>query len=178
VPMSPGVASIAYGMPKGLTAALSDPSIAPDGHLLMMLAGFQVANPDKLKLSDYFTPLGIEIIETSWNIQAVHHFGDTVARLFRLKGAIMQSKPTNLDRWQAAITAGSAATHKPVAPVFMCTDTFDGGTVVPVSWQQAYAEKVKELGGTIEVKDYPKDDHFSLPNSCAPDALKWLNGLF
>ncbi|MEY3481529.1 MAG: hypothetical protein RIQ71_2304 [Verrucomicrobiota bacterium] len=178
VPMSPGVASIAYGMPKGLTAALSDPSIAPDGHLLMVLASFQVANPDELKLSDYFTPLGIEIIETSWNIQAVHHFGDTVARLFRLKGAIMQSKPTNLDRWQAAITAGSAATRKPVAPVLMCTDTFDGGTVVPVSWQQAYAEKVKELGGTIEVKEYPKDDHFSLPNHCAPDARAWLNGLF
>jgi len=178
VPMSPGVASIAYGMPKGLTAALSDPSIAPDGHLLMVLASFQVANPDELKLSDYFTPLGIEIIETSWNIQAVHHFSDTVARLFRLKGAILQSKPTNLDRWQAAITAGSAATHKPVAPVLMCMDTFDGGTVVPVSWQEAYAEKVKELGGSIEVKEYPKDDHFSLPNSCAPDARAWLNGLF
>ena len=178
VPMSPGVASIAYGMPKGLTAALSDPSIPPDGHLLMVLASFQVANPDELKLSDYFTPLGIEIIETSWNIQPVHHFSDTVTRLFRLKGAILQSKPTNLDRWQAAITAGSAATHKPVAPVLLCVDTFDGGTVVPVNWQQAYAEKVKELGGTIEIKEYPKDDHFSLPNHCAPDARAWLNGLF
>ena len=178
VPMSPGVASIAYRMPKGLTAALSDPSIPPDGHLLMVLASFQVANPDELKLSDYFTPLGIEIIETSWNIQPVHHFSDTVTRLFRLKGAILQSKPTNLDRWQAAITAGSAATHKPVAPVLLCVDTFDGGTVVPVSWQQAYAEKVKELGGTIEIKEYPKDDHFSLPNHCASDARAWLNGLF
>jgi len=68
VPMSPGVASIAYGMPKGLMAALSDPSIPPDGHVLMMLAGFQIANSDVLKLSDYFTPLGVEIIETSWNI--------------------------------------------------------------------------------------------------------------
>ncbi|MFM8766125.1 MAG: lipase family protein [Spartobacteria bacterium] len=178
VPMSPGVASIAYGMPKGLTAALSDPSIPPDGHLLMVLAGFQIANSDVLKLSDYFAPLGVEIIETSWNIQPVHHFCDTVARLFRLKGAIMQSKPTNLDRWQAAITAGSAATRKPVAPVLMCMDTFDGGTVVPVPWQEAYAEKVKELGGSIEIKEYPHDDHFSLPNHCAPAAREWLTGLF
>jgi len=37
---------------------------------------------------------------------------------------------------------------------------------------------VKKNGGTIEIKEYPNDDHFSLPNSCAPDALKWLNGLF
>ena len=178
VPMSPGVTSIAYGMPKGLTAALGDPSMPPDGHLLMVLASFQVANRDELKLSDYFTPSGIEIIEASWNIQPVHHFGDTVARLFRLKGPIMQSKPMNLERWQAAITAGSAATHKPVAPVLLCMDTFAGGTVVPVTWQQAYAQKVKELGGSIEIKEYPKDDHFSLPNSSTPAALKWLNGLF
>ena len=178
VPMSPGVASIAYGMPKGLTAALGNPSIPPDGHLLMVLAGFQIANPDVLKLSDYFTPLGIEIIETSWNIQPVHHFGDTVARLFRLKGAIMQSNPKNVDRWQAAITAGSAATRKPVAPVLLCMDLFDGGTVVPVTWQTAYAAKVQQLGGSIKTLEYPNDDHFSLPNSCAPAARQWLNGLF
>jgi len=178
VPMSPGVASIAYGMPKGLTAALSNPSIPPEGHLLMLLAGFQIANPDVLKLSDYFTPLGIEIIETSWNIQPVHHFGDTVARLFRLKGAIMQSNPKNLDRWQAAITAGSAATRKLVAPVLLCVDMFDGGTVVPVTWQTAYAAKVQQLGGSIKTLEYPNDDHFSLPDSCTPAARQWLNGLF
>ena len=178
VPMSPGVASIAYGMPKGLTAALGNPSIPPDGHLLMVLAGFQIANPDVLKLSDYFTPLGIEIIETSWNIQPVHHFGDTVARLFRLKGAIMQSNPKNLDRWQVAVTAGTAATRQPAAPVLLCMDLFDGGTVVPVTWQTAYAAKVQQLGGSIKTLEYPKDDHFSLPDSCTPDARQWLNGLY
>ena len=178
VPMSPGVASIAYGMPQGLTAALSNPSMAPDGHLLMVLAGFQIANPNALQLSDYFTPLGIEIIETSWNIQPVHHFSDTVARQFRLKGAILQRNPQNLDRWQAAVTAGSAATRQPVAPVLLCVDLFDGGTVVPVAWQTAYADRVTQLGGTVTTKTYPNDDHFSLPNSCAPDARAWLNGLF
>jgi hypothetical protein len=83
-----------------------------------------------------------------------------------------------LDAWKEAITAGSAGTRKPVAPVLMCMDTFDGGTAVPVIWQTKYADLVKKNGGTIEIKEYPNDDHFSLPNSCAPDALKWLNGLF
>lgn len=55
-----------------------------------MLAGFQIANPEKLKLSDCFTPLGVEIIETSWNIQPVHHLNDAFARLFRLNGPVMQ----------------------------------------------------------------------------------------
>jgi hypothetical protein len=57
-------------------------------------------------------------------------------------------------------------------------DTFDGGTAVPVIWQTKYADLVKKSGGTIEIKEYPNDDHFSLPNSCAHDALKWLKGLF
>ena len=60
----------------------------------------------------------------------------------------------------------------------MCMDTLDGGTAVPVIWQTKYADLVKKLGGTIETKEYPNDDHFSLPNSCAPDAHAWLNGLF
>jgi hypothetical protein len=45
-------------------------------------------------------------------------------------------------------------------------------------WQTNYADLVKKLGGSVEFKEYPNDDHFSLPNSCAPDARQWLNELF
>jgi hypothetical protein len=176
--MSPGSAIVAYDTPVGPTAAMGNANMPPDSHLVMMLAGFQVANPDKLKLSDYFTPLGIEIIEKAWNIQPVHHLNDTIARLFKLKGAIMQEKPTNLDAWKAAITDGSSGTRKPVVPILICMDTFKGGLTVPDVWQTNYAKLVEELGGKVEFKEYPKDDHFSLPNSCAPDARQWLNGLF
>ena len=176
--MSPGSAIVAYTTPVGPTAAMGNHNMPPDSHLVMMLAGFQVANPDKLKLSDYFTPLGIEIIETAWNIQPVHHLNDTIARMFKLKGAVMQEQPTNLDAWKAAITDGSSGTRKPVAPILICMDTFKGGLTVPDIWQTNYAELVKKLGGSVEFKDYPNDDHFSLPNSCAPDARQWLNGLF
>ncbi|MFM7289653.1 MAG: hypothetical protein ACKO6B_00285 [Planctomycetia bacterium] len=34
------------------------------------------------------------------------------------------------------------------------------------------------LGDIIEIKDYPRDDRFSLPANCAPDARRWLNDLF
>ena len=176
--MSPVVGEIAFNAPMGPSAALSDAKIPPDSHIVMMLAGTQIANRETLKLSDYFTPLGVQILETAWNIQPVHHLNDTIARLFRLQGPVLQSKPANAVKWQEAVKAGSAATRKPVAPVLLCMDTFAGGTGSPVPWQKAYAEKVKDFGGSIEVKEYPKDDHFSLPNSCAPDAREWLNGLF
>jgi len=46
-----------------------------------------------------------------------------------------------------------------------------------VAWQTAYASAVKTLGGTVDVRDYPHDDHFSLPDSCIADALAWLTSL-
>ena len=175
VPMSPGVASIALASPLGPSAALSDTSLPPDSHLVMTLAGIQAANPTVLKLSDVFTPLGAEIIEKTWNTQPVHHLNDTIGRLFRLKGAVLKPEPVNFDAWKAAIRAGSAAARKPVCPVLVCIDSFDGGTVVPVAWQTAYVDAVKSFGGSVESRDYPRDDHFSLPASCVGDARGWLS---
>ena len=177
VPMSPGVGKIALENPASVTAALTNPNIPPDSHLVMVLAGTYAANPTKLTLAQAFTPLGVEIIETAWNNQPVHHLNDMIARMFRLKGAVLNPDPTNFTEWKDAIDTGSAAARKPVAPVLVCIDTFDNGTVVPVSWQTAYVKAARELGGTVETRDYPKDDHFSLPQSCVGDARAWLNTL-
>lgn len=143
----------------------------------MALAGIQAANPSTLTLSEVFTPLGIEILDTAWNIQPVHHLNDTITRLYRLRGAVLQPTPTNFDAWKAAVVAGSAGNRKPVAPVLVCVDSFDGGTVIHVPWQEAYIDMVKGFGGTVEVRDYPNDDHFSLPANCASDARAWLTAL-
>ena len=177
VAMSPGVSKIGLEIPSAMTAALTGASVAPDSHLVMMLAGIQAASPSKLKLPEAFSPLGVDIIETAWNIQPVHHLNDTVARMFRLKGAVLNPKPPNFGEWKAAIVASSAAQRKPVAPVLVCIDSFDGGTVIPVSWQTGYVDAVKRFGGTVDVRDYPHDDHFSLPQSCVADARAWLNKL-
>lgn len=175
VPISPGVGKIALNMPASVTAALANPALPPDSHLVMVLAGTYAANPSTLKLSEVFTPLGVQIIEAAWNNQPVHHLNDMIGRMFRLKGAVLTPNPLGSPAWRAAIEAGSAAARKPVAPVLVCIDTFDNGTVVPVSWQTAYVDAVKKFGGTVEVKQYPNDDHFSLPASCIGDARAWLN---
>lgn len=176
VPMSPGVTSLAIEHPTGPAAALNSPDTPPDSHLVMMLAGYAACYPH-LSLSDILTPLGVRIVESAWNIQPVHHLNDTLGRLFRLEGAIIDVNKEAIPAWLAAFTSGSAARVKPVCPVLMCQDSFDGGTVVPVAWQQAYADAVTKLGGTVNVRDYPKDDHFSLPQSCSGDALAWLDSL-
>ena len=175
--MSPGVGKIALENPASVTAALTNPNIPPDSHLVMVLAGTYAANPTKLQLSQAFTPLGVEIIEPAWNNQPVHHLNDVIARMFRLKGAVLNPNPPNFGEWKDAIIAGSGANKKPVAPVLVCIDTFDNGTVVPVSWQTDYVKAARALGGSVETREYPKDDHFSLPQSCVGDARAWLNTL-
>jgi len=107
----------------------------------------------------------------------VHHLNDTIARLFRLKGAVLNPTPPNFPAWKEAIIASSAAQKKPVAPVLVCIDTFDGGTVIPVAWQTGYVDAVQKLGGNVETLQYEHDDHFSLPQSCVGDARAWLNKL-
>lgn len=177
VPISPGVGKIALEHPASVTAALANSNIPPDSHLVMVLAGTWAANPTKLTLAQAFTPLGEEIIQKAWNNQPVHHLNDMIARMYRLKGAVLNPNPPNFSEWNNLIVAGSAAKKRPAAPVLVCIDTFDNGTVVPVSWQTAYADAVKQFGGTVETKEYPKDDHFSLPQSCIGDARAWLNRL-
>ena len=49
--------------------------------------------------------------------------------------------------------------------------------MIPVSWQTGYVDAITELGGTVEVRRYPDDDHFSLPQSSVGDARAWLNQL-
>lgn len=174
VAMSPGIAEIAVSDPSGPAAALADSSAPPDAHLVMMLCGHQAANPSTLALDDALTPLGVRIIETAWSVQPVHHLNDTLARLFRLEGAILRTDPQNGDAWKKAIAAGSAGRVKPVCPVMVTVDEFGGGTVVPVPWQRKYVEAVTNLGGSIETSDYPEDDHFSLPGSCVAEATTWM----
>ena len=176
VAMSPGVTTIALRNPTGIAAALTDKSVPPDSHLVMTLAGIQAANPSTLTMSEAFTELGVEILEAAWNNQPVHHLNDTIGRLFRLKGAVLNPNPPNFDAWKKAMIAGSAAARKPVSPVLVCVDSFDGGTVIPVAWQTGYVDAVKALGGDVEVRYYPNDDHFSLPQSCVNDARAWLTG--
>ena len=100
----------------------------------------------------------------------MHHINDTIARLFRLKGPVLNSPPKNWSEWAALIDAGSAANRKPVAPVLVCEDTFDGGTVVPVPWQTAYVNAVKAFGGSVEVRQYPRPttSHCQRPASVTP----------
>jgi hypothetical protein len=142
----------------------------------MTFAGYSAAD-ETLNLSDILSPLGVSIIEGAYNTQPVHHLSDTVSRLYRLKGPILQINSDAMPAWKAAFTAGSATLNKPVCPVFVCMDTFDGGTVIPVEWQEAYVADITALGATVTTKSYPNDDHFSLPTSCVADARQWLTSL-
>jgi len=167
------VASIGIAIPTGISAGLADSSKAPDSHLLMMLWGHAAAYP-RLNTADVFTPLGLQLMSDSWKVQPVHHLNDMAARTFRLKGAILKSPPLNFEAWKAAIVQASAGRGKPRCPLLMCVDGLAGGTVVPVPWQHAYAKVVETWGGKIEIREFPNDDHFSLPFTARDLVDDWM----
>ena len=174
---SPGVPIMALAHPVGDSAGLSDPTATPTAHLLMILKGMAAAF-DGLDVADILTPLGVELIETAWNDQPVHHLDDVIKRQFRLKGALVRSDPQNFDAWKAAIARSSAGQKTPRCPLLLCVDAFGGGLVVPVPWQDAYQQAVEAHGGQLERIEFPHDDHFSLPQSAAPQAQAWLAARF
>jgi len=98
----------------------------------MTFADIHAANPTTLALSDMFTPLGVEIIESAWNNQPIHQLNDAIGRRFRLKGTIQNPILAKFDAFKAAIIADSAAARKPTAPILFCIAGFAGGKAVPV----------------------------------------------
>ena len=174
--MSPAVTIIGLEDPIGVAASLAGGTAPPDSHVLMLLMGHSAGFD--LDLGDLLTPLGVDIMTSVQEIQPVHHINDTVARMFRLKGPILRNPPANVDAWKAAANEGSAGRIQPRCPMLVCIDSFDGGTVVPVQWQQGYIKAAQALGGQVESRDYPKDDHFSLPFSCSADARGWVRAQF
>jgi hypothetical protein len=176
VPISPGVASLALKSPTGMGTALAGGDVAPDAHLVMTLAGMAAAHPE-LDLADVLTPLGRHVLDKSWEHQPVHHLNDTIARMYRLEGPILALNHDRFPAWIDAIARSSAGARAPRCPLFVCIDTFDGGTVVPAEWQHGYVTAVRALGADVVTKEFPHDDHFSLPDSCIDDARTWLHGL-
>jgi hypothetical protein len=175
--LSPGVTGIALTNPVGMGAALADPTLPPDSHLVMTLAGHAAGFPDDMDLTKLLTPLGVEIVNAIADTQPVHHMNDTLGRLFKLKGAILDLQPEGMEQFKAAVIKSTAGAHTPRCPILMCVDSFGGGLVIPVAWQTAYAEAATKLGGTVETADFPKDDHFSLPDSSVDRVQTWFDGL-
>lgn len=178
IPMSPGVPISYMRVPGGLGGALQNGEVPPDGHLFMIFAGLQAAFPDELSLSDVYSEVGIKVHAAGWNTQPVHHLSDALARSNQHYGQAMVIDKTKLPAWMNAITESSATLVKARCPILVTVDSQHGGSVVPVPAQQQYIDDAKALGSDVTVKDYPNDDHFSLPQSCVDDAREWLASKF
>lgn len=178
VPMSPGNPVSAIRVPTGLGGALTGDVIPPDGHLFMIFSGLQAAFPDELSLSDVYTEVGIAVHDAGWNTQPVHHLSDALGRANQHVGAVMKIDKDKLPAWFKAITESSASLVKAHCPVLVAIDSQHDGSVVPVAWQTQYISDAQALGSDVTSKEYPGDDHFSLPQSCIDDARIWLAAQF
>lgn len=173
VPISPAVLAASLSAPGSDAAAPSDPSTLQSANLLMTIYAHAAAFSD-LNLGDILTPLGRSLLDTAWNTQPDHHLGDTASRLFHFQGPLVHSSPFMNPAWLDAFKRGSAAQIPARCPVLVCIDEFGGGTQVPVTRQEAYAQEAGTMGGHVEIRRYPASDHFSVCHDAINDIRDWV----
>lgn len=177
VAMSPGVPLFALGA-EGLGAAIAGGGvIPPDGHLYMTLASHAVAFPELLSLDDVLTPLGRDTFEAIYDLQPGHHMADTIGRLAKHVGPIIEIKAAAIPAVGKALTESSGGKRKPVCPILVQIDKQYSGPC-PWPWQYGYIEAVKGFGGDITATEYPEADHFALPAAAIAEAREFLESQF
>ena len=142
-------------------------------HFSMNLWGTQAAFPS-LKLSDFFTDEGVNVLNEVYFNKCVHAASDTLNFVYGEKyKSLMKSQPTNTLAWAQALVKGSVLPVKPIAPVVIYWGT--GDTVVPPPMGQAYRQQMCQLGGNVGRFQLPgRQTHFTTPPVAAPYYLPWI----
>jgi pimeloyl-ACP methyl ester carboxylesterase len=135
-----------------------------------------VAFPE-LKLSDVFTPVGVDFYAQSIKVgQCNHHMGDAYAYTEGYLGPIVRTDLANQDAWsrrEAQEALGVVPAKTPVA-VFQG----DQDTAVAPAATEAYVKSGCTAGAVIAYTAYKGVDHIRLAAKAEPDFLAWIADRF
>jgi threonine dehydratase len=96
---------------------------------------------------------------------------------FKLRGAYNKLAQLTREQRDRGVICASAGNHAQGVALGAKRLGCKAMIVMPVTTPHLKVDAVKALGGNAETREYPKDDHFSLPASCVGDARAWLNKL-
>lgn len=177
VAMSPGVPRFALGT-EGLGSAMAAGGvIPPDGHLYMILAAMAVEFPELISMDDVLTPLGRDTFMATYDSQPGHHMADTIGRLAKHAGPIIEIQKDAIPKLAKALIASSGGARKPVCPILVQIDKQYSGPC-PWPWQYGYIEALKGFGADVTATEYPEADHFALPGAAIAEAREFLDSKF
>jgi pimeloyl-ACP methyl ester carboxylesterase len=158
-----------------ITAPLSQ-SIFSWAHLAGMMYGLQTAYPDKLKLTDWFTPEGAKVFDQLSNNKCFHVLSDSLSYTYGDNyTSLVQSEPRNAKAWIDALIAGGIPNNKPLAPVLVYRGTKDA---VPKPMIDIYESQMCKLGANVQHIEMNGATHFTSPVEAQKTFLPWVKDRF
>lgn len=146
------------------------------GHVAAAMYGTQAAYPDKLQLTDWFTPEGAKAFDQLSNNKCFHVLSDSLAYSYGDNyKSLTRSVPINTKAWVDALIAGGIPNSVPVAPVLMYRGTKDA---VPKSQVDIYEAQACKLGGNVQHVELDGATHFTSPVEAQKTFLPWINDRF
>lgn len=145
-------------------------------HLASLMWGIQAANPETLKLTEWFTPEGAKVFnEVSMN-KCFHVLSDSLNYAYGTKyKTLMNPVPANAKAWADAMIAGGIANVKPSAPVLMFRGTNDA---VPKGMVDIYQGQMCKMGANVQHIELAGATHFSSPVEAQRTFLPWVKDRF
>ena len=129
-----------------------------------------------LKLSDVFTPFGIEYMNEASKHQCSKHMSQSMQYMSGQKGPLTRSDPQNQAAWLTRaeqLGIGNQVAKVPVA-VFQGDDD---PTIFPAA-TEAYIRQACSNGSNVEYRHYPKADHLGVIFAAESDYLGWISNRF
>jgi pimeloyl-ACP methyl ester carboxylesterase len=164
---------------KDFAALLSafNGSVFDFAHLAMTLWATAATFPD-VTPADVFTDEGAKALDTILRGKCMHAAADTISFTYGdgFK-SLLKEKPSNGAAWLKAMSDGSVAPVKPVAPVIIYWGTKD--TVVAPIMHKLYRKQMCALGGNVaRVQLAGEQSHFTTPDASEPLYLPWVKNRF
>jgi len=146
------------------------------GHLAGMMYGLQAAYPEKLQLTDWFTPEGAAVFDQLSNNKCFHVLSDALTYSYGDNyKSLGKTVPSNTKAWIEAMIIGGIPINPPVAPVLMFRGTKDA---VPKPMVDIYEAEMCKMGGNVKHIELDGATHFTSPVEAQQTFLPWIKDRF
>ncbi len=146
------------------------------GHLAGMMYGLQAAYPEKLQLTDWFTPEGAKVFDVLSNNKCFHVLSDSLTYSYGDNyKSLLKPIPSNAKAWIDALIAGGVPNNAPSVPVLMFRGTKDA---VPKPMVDIYEAQMCKMGGNVKHIELDGATHFTSPVEAQKTFLPWIKDRF
>ena len=177
-----GVAQVAMGGSESAEQAMEkiaaplSQNIFMWGHLAGMMYGLQAAYPEKLQLTDWFTPEGAKVFDQLSNNKCFHVLSDSLTYSYGDNyKSLLRPVPGNAKAWIDALISGGIPNKNPNVPVLVYRGTKDA---VPKPMVDIYEAQMCKLGANVQHIEIEGATHFTSPVEAQSTFLPWVKDRF